>query len=160
LNKLIVVYEHVICPPEQATAYLERYLSRFEHEGAVAVDLRLPSAAFGLADAFSVTKRVEAHLTYAPEGTAGNRLLHVSWHPGGGYPNFSGSLSADADADGDGTVLSLSGRYEPPGGPAGDAFDAALGYRIARATLRDLLERIRDGMEAEFRGAAETALHS
>jgi len=160
MSKLIVVYEHAVCPPEDATAYLERYLHRFAAEGTLVVDLRLPSDAFGLPDAFSVTKRVEAVLTYAPEGTANNRLLHVSWHPGAAYPNFSGSLSADADADGEGTVLALSGRYEPPGGAAGEAFDAVLGYRVARATLRDLLERIRDGMEAESRGAGQAPLHA
>ena len=157
MSTLIVVYEHVVCPPDHATDFLERYMQRFSGQGTLEVDLRLPSAALHLPDAFSVTKRVEAVLSYTRVGTAGNTLLNVSWQPGGAFPNFSGTLSADADADGDGTMLSLVGRYEPPGGVAGEAFDAALGYRVARATLRDLLERIRDGMEAEYAGAAKPA---
>jgi len=152
MSKLIVVSEHAACPPEKGTAYLEQFMSGLANKGALALDLRLPGAALGLSDTFAVTKRVEAKIGYTVEGTAPNRMLTVSWHPVGPYPDFKGTLSADADADGDGTVISLVGRYAPPGGPAGEAFDAMLGYRIARATLRDLLEQIRDGMEAEHHG--------
>ena len=45
----------------------------------------------------------------------------------------------------------LRGNYEPPLGIAGKTFDAAVGGRIARATAREFLERIREFIEAAYR---------
>jgi hypothetical protein len=43
--------------------------------------------------------------------------------------------------------LTLEGEYEPPLGPAGKVFDVALGRSIARATVRRLLDALRDALE-------------
>lgn len=75
----------------------------------------------------------------------------VHWTPKGGgpYPDFDGELTVRADEDYDTCVLELRGDYKPPGGVAGQAFDAMVGSRIASATARELLSSI--GREIQSR---------
>lgn len=66
-------------------------------------------------------------------------------------PAFEGTLVLSAGEDYGETELKLEGRYEPPGGLAGRAFDELVGRRIAHATLAALL----NGVGAELREAHE-----
>jgi hypothetical protein len=63
-------------------------------------------------------------------------------------PAFEGTLSISAGEDYDETALQIDGNYEPPGGPAGRAFDELVGRRIVHATMSALLagvgEELRD----------------
>jgi hypothetical protein len=59
-------------------------------------------------------------------------------------PAFSGTLTLSAGEDYGETQLKLDGRYDPPGGVVGQAFDELLGRRIAHATLSALLNGVGD----------------
>lgn len=48
------------------------------------------------------------------------------------------------------TTIRLHGEYVPPLGRMGSLFDRAIGRRIARATSRDVLERLADGLVARW----------
>jgi hypothetical protein len=76
----------------------------------------------------------------------------VEWTPRGGgpYPDFEGTLTVRADEDYASSVLELQGRYEPPLGAAGAAFDAVLGSRIASATAREFLRRLGQDIEERY----------
>jgi hypothetical protein len=63
-------------------------------------------------------------------------------------PDFHGLLTVRVRAPG--TEVSIHGSYVPPFGIAGQLFDAAIGQRIAHATLRKLLGDICGYLEAEY----------
>jgi hypothetical protein len=46
--------------------------------------------------------------------------------------------------------LAMSARYVPPLGAIGRAIDRALLYRVAEATIKDFLDRVRDGIDREI----------
>jgi hypothetical protein len=152
MTTTIVAYEHVDCPPPEVEAYLERFLSSLaSKDGRLVVALRVPASAFGIPSNLALEKRVTATITYDRDADKLNRIVGFSWKPEGGgpYPSFSGTLVAGAASEGAGSIVSISGSYTPPGGVVGDLFDALIGRKIARATIRELLDRIRDGIEAE-----------
>ncbi len=78
---------------------------------------------------------------------------------GGAFPEFDGSLLVEADEDYDAFWLVIEGAYAPPGGLAGQMFDAVVGNRIAVATTRDLLLAIRDAIEDVFAQEERRKLH-
>ncbi|MGP6157282.1 MAG: hypothetical protein ACLPYS_07205 [Vulcanimicrobiaceae bacterium] len=151
MTTTVVASEHVDCPPEEVEAYLEHFLyGLVASDGTLVLELRAPASALGLPGQLALEKRVVAKLTYDRDADELNRIVSLSWTPEGSgpFPSFSGTVVADAAVDTEGSVVSIAGRYAPPGGMAGDVFDALVGRRIARATIRELLERIRDGIEA------------
>ncbi len=83
--------------------------------------------------------------------------IEICWTAGTRfYPDFHGTLQLRI-ASVDETRLSLEGEYRPPFGPAGARVRRLIGRRIARATMRDLLDRLGDAMErreASFRRRA------
>jgi hypothetical protein len=76
----------------------------------------------------------------------------VRWQPedDGPYPVFKGELTIGGDNDYSTFWLVLEGEYAPPGGVAGEVFDAVIGHRIARASARGLLREIRTEIESDF----------
>ena len=69
----------------------------------------------------------------------------------GPFPLFSGELLVEGEEDYDSFSLRLTGGYTPPLGMLGGGFDAVLGKRLAAATAEDLLRRIREVIEHDFR---------
>jgi hypothetical protein len=63
-------------------------------------------------------------------------------------PDFHGLLTVRVRAPG--TEVSIQGSYVPPFGIAGQLFDSAIGYRIARVTLQKLLDDICVYLEAQY----------
>ena len=55
----------------------------------------------------------------------------------------------------DRTQLAISARYAPPFGALGRAIDRALLFRVAEATLKDLLDGVRDRIVEGSRGDAD-----
>ena len=85
----------------------------------------------------------------------------VQWEAEGGgpYPVFDGELTVGGDEDYNAFWLVLDGAYAPPGGVAGQVFDAVIGRRIAATSARGLLSEIRIEIEALF-AAQESAKRS
>jgi hypothetical protein len=83
--------------------------------------------------------------------------LEIDWYAGTRFfPDFNGALRLRIESV-DTTRLSLEGTYRPPFGRFGSVFDLLIGRRIARATMRDLLRRLGEAMEAReaaFRASA------
>jgi hypothetical protein len=136
----------VRCPVRCAPGYLTAYFDRqADDQGAgVTLMLHLP-----IVDV-TVDREVVATLT-APAGEWPKNRFDFSWGPksSGAYPVFNGHL--DIEDDGPARCrLVLSGSYRPPYGFAGKAFDAALGRRIAVATVRELLDTLRNELEAAY----------
>jgi Rrf2 family protein len=87
-----------------------------------------------------------------PRGTDDDLIIPVSWEatgPSGLFPRFKGELHVSA-LDPDRTELSLSGRYRPPLGRAGQVLDEAVLARVAHATMRSLLRRMARVLEEEL----------
>ena len=93
---------------------------------------------------------VRLERVHRPEDMTPRYAIHWEAESGGPYPDFDGELNVEADEDYNAFWFLLNGSYEPPGGVAGQLFDAAIGHRIARATARGLLSQMRVETEALF----------
>jgi hypothetical protein len=143
----IVERQEFSCPAGAAHVFLERdFELRHGEERRVALHVRVP--VFGM---LYLDKDVD--VVMSPSAAGGDRdayEMDVSWEAAGGpFPRFSGLLRIEPVGDG-ACVLELAGRYEPPGGVAGAAFDALLGNRVAQASLRELVTRIGRSVSAEY----------
>jgi hypothetical protein len=145
---------YVGCPVSRATDRLTGFFRERAGDGAweagkpIRVALRAPIPLPSLRTNVILQHDVIATLRHLPQ-TWGNDCFDVTCEPSGGgvFPHFTGTLSIENNEEYDSFSLVLKGSYDPPLGPAGQAFDAALGHRIAIATARDLLARIRDEIE-------------
>ena len=147
-------------PPSIALRAIERSLSANNNT----IELIVPLRAFGLPTELGLER--EAIVTFS----AGHRnklmlgrryeRLAIEWKPKGGgpYPTFKGRITIRPLSGG--TELELRGRYEPPFGPAGAAFDKVVGGKVASATALALLAQLKGELEREYAGfkeAIETA---
>jgi hypothetical protein len=126
-------------------------------EGTIHLRLHAPLAGADADGRPTIEKTARARVH--AQRVSGRRLIAISWEPEGGgpFPSFDGTLSAEP-VDDEHCRLRIVGRYAPPGGPAGALFDAALGSRIAVATVRDLLGQLRPYVEAERRARIRASL--
>jgi hypothetical protein len=135
----------VKCPLNQAGRHLENF---FEGHLAPGGDhaVVLLQAGERLKHAVDVTL-AKAH-------AAGDMTprFNVRWtpHGGGPYPEFTGELHVDADEDYNACFIRLEGTYDPPGGAAGQVFDAVVGRTIAQSTGDHFVAAIRDFIEHDF----------
>lgn len=118
------------------------------HVAAAAVDGEAMRLRVGPGGPAWLGKTVAVHLGRTER--AGDALrVRIVWEATGAgalFPRFEGSLEL-VDLDPERCELSLSGRYRPPLGRAGQALDDVLLGRIARATVRSLLRRVAHGLE-------------
>lgn len=87
---------------------------------------------------------LEATLGVAAVRAGGRRVIPLTWHAqtaSFAFPEFRGSLEVEPLADGV-TRFSVVGRYEPPLGPIGMAFDATVLHGVAERTGRAVLQRV------------------
>jgi hypothetical protein len=96
----------------------------------VGVDVRLQLTL--MADELSATGEPRTRLDFTWEAA----------QSAGFFPTMEATLSAYPLSPGE-TQLDLHGRYRPPLGTVGTAVDAAVGHRIAEATLLRLLRDLR-----------------
>jgi hypothetical protein len=139
---------YVNCPVNQARRHLDAF---FRERPRLA--LRVPSAIPGLKTGLLMQKEVSATIERARAASDSFEDFSVTWEAigGGPFPRFKGKLAVKGDEDYDSFRLVLEGTYDPPLGNAGEAFDALVGHWIAIATARDLLERVREAVEAAYR---------
>lgn len=137
----------VHCPFDRAGDALKQFLSAHAkgNDGSV-LALRVRLAEVVIEREVEVTLRGQRDI---PAYT----MLDIEWapEPPGPFPTFKGTISVSDEAPG-WCRLDLYGDYTPPGGPAGAAFDAALGNRIARMTATELLERLKSELEKTAAG--------
>jgi hypothetical protein len=153
---LITSSEDVRAPAPFSAAYLNDYLKRLQGPDAlVRLNLHVPLAEIGVSGGVLLDRRVVAGISQAPH-VSGNgaqgRAIAITWEAEGGgpFPTFSGTLAVVLSSVSEESTLVISGSYRPPGGIVGDVFDGAIGSKIARATAKDLLRQLRDGIEAEY----------
>lgn len=142
------------CPYQRARTYLESSLRALATSGQPQlVSLRVPINVGANDSGAGLEKDVIVTFGEGADPLHFDQPWTVTWtpHGGGPYPDFDGTLTVRADEDYTSSVLELRGRYEPPLGAAGAAFDAVLGSRIASATAREFLRRLAGDIEAHYR---------
>ena len=148
---------YVRCPFGKAPSYLNYYLDELARQGGAdgsILRLAAPVAELGLGmpGGAELAHDVIAHFAAVDDDTFGLQQTAVDWEPAGGgpFPKFVGFLTIETDEDFGTCSLLLEGAYEPPLGPIGVVFDAALGHRIATVTARELLKAVRRRLEGEY----------
>lgn len=84
-------------------------------------------------------------------------VVPLRWHATGATGLFP-ALDADLEVAPLGpmrTQLAISARYVPPLGALGRAIDRALLFRVAEATLKDFLDRVREAVLSETSPAVD-----
>lgn len=87
---------------------------------------------------------------HRPEDMTPRYRVHWEAEGGGPFPVYDGELTIGADNDYNAFWLVLGGAYAPPGGAAGQLFDAVFGHRIAVSSARGLLTDMRAEIESLF----------
>jgi len=148
---------YVRCPFGKAPSFLNYYLDELAATGGAGgsvVRLVVPVSDLGLGipGGAELSRDVIAHFVPVDDDTFGIQQTAVDWEPEGGgpFPKFAGFLTIETDEDYGTCSLLLEGEYEPPLGPVGAAFDAAVGHRIATVTARELLKTVRRRLEVEY----------
>jgi hypothetical protein len=123
------------------------------------IPLNVPLKRLGLGTDFGLER--EVNVAFLPvKGHKGERQLHdelhLAWEPasGGPFPTFQGKLKMHPL--GLDTELILTGEYQPPLGVVGEAFDAVIGKHISEATAQELLQALREGLEADYAAVKAT----
>ncbi|TAM87223.1 hypothetical protein EPN42_11755 [bacterium] len=115
--------------------------------------LEVPFEELGLPDVGEFSRRVDVRLGTPQSrpvfGSLNELRIPLSWEVPGhaAFPVFEGFLEVTPLAQ-QRSQLTVAGAYRPPGGPVGAAFDAAIGHRIAEATIRHFLSGLRHAIEA------------
>jgi len=143
----------VHAPLASAARFLERYMAA---HAAPAGNAALVTLRAGELEKGAVVSLVAAR---RPGDMTPRYAIHWESEQPGPYPVFDGELTVAGDEDYNAFWLTLEGVYVPPGGIAGQVFDAMIGRHIAEATARGLLTQIRDAGEGLF-AAEERAKHS
>ena len=101
----------------------------------------------GFGDGHRLDKRVEVTVGEAVRLT-GAVMLPITWRATGVgvvFPSLEGDLEVAALGP-DRTQLAMSARYRPPLGGVGRALDRALLHRVAEATVKDFVLRVRQAI--------------
>ena len=137
-------------PPSVALSGLERYIESQQNVLTLAVPLK----SLGLPSELGLSQAVRVSFSSQRRGLFSTRRgyegMSLEWAPEGGgpFPKFEGNLTLRPNSGQ--TELELKGEYAPPLGEIGAAFDAVVGNKIARATVRMLLENLKAALEEEF----------
>jgi hypothetical protein len=145
----------VKAPSGFALAFLNTYIrDRAGVDGEACLPLRYTLTRLaGLTLERDVAVRVE----YVLQPGDAPATLDITWEPDASlFPSFRGSLHAEGTAKAE-CMLTIDGKYDAPGGVAGQLFDAMLGVRIAEGTIVGLLEQFRDAIEEDYKKRMEFA---
>lgn len=149
----------VECPTFYAMHHAERFFTvhRRNHIPGV-LTLRVDLSSLKLPGSSQV--RHDVRVTHELIGEQGKKKLALSWDPEDQtVPRFTGTLTSSGEEPGK-TTLTLAGSYKPPLGVAGRAFDLVVGRKIASATIRSLLEDIKQFIDSDYQTAKATDLAS
>lgn len=137
---------HFHFPFALASQYLSEGLTPISESGPHEMQLtsRIPATNIRL------SKEVVVECRPLPEAPEPAWKIHWTPEPGGIYPSFEGTLSAQRSEIDDATVLELAGEYIPPLGAAGEAFDHLMGRKLTSQTAHDVLENLAEAMRAQY----------
>lgn len=136
---------HVRCPRDDAYEELRTMLLESSHWGlpqALLLTVKVPWTGIELSK--------EVHVEYTVPAGSSHDIIGVRWTPapGGIYPSFDGELRVLPGNHAYSSVLELVGHYTPPLGILGKGFDAAVGHKVAEATMKYLLDGLASGILA------------
>jgi hypothetical protein len=151
---------YVEAPYTQAQSAFERRLGLPVGGDRGTCVLTLP---FPVGEDREIARVVTATTERLPNAANYTSHYRIAWEPGQTArgiptPGFTGTLTLSSGEDYGETELKLDGRYDPPGGVVGRAFDELLGRRIAHATLSALLSGVGDELRVAHENI-ETAKH-
>ena len=104
-------------------------------------------AEVGFGEAIRVKREVSVELV-PPVRSSSKTVFPLRWQAAD-HPGLFPALDADlevASLGAERTQLAMSARYVPPFGTVGRAIDRALLSRVAEATLKDFLDRVREAV--------------
>lgn len=104
-------------------------------------------AEVGFGDAIRISRKVEIELG-PPMRSTTKTVIPLRWHAtevAGLFPSLDADLEI-APLGPHRTQLAMSARYVPPLGMVGKALDRAILSRVAEATLKDFLDRVREAL--------------
>jgi hypothetical protein len=130
---------------EALTRAPDHWLPGFATDANHRGDRLLADVGFG--DEVRIARQVAIELG-APVQMATKTVFPLRWTAAGVAGLFP-SLEADlevAPLGHDRTQLAMSARYVPPLGAIGRAIDRAVLFRVAEATLKDFLDRVREAV--------------
>jgi hypothetical protein len=135
-------------PAGQIVDSLERFFASLRgKDGSARIRLRV--SADGPTRELSIDREVCVEAR-RPRGEASlDDLMLITWMPEGTavFPTFEGILTVRESGEVGTGSIELAGTYTPPFGPAGQAFDAAIGHRIAERTAREFLKDLKSTIE-------------
>ena len=160
MNREIRSFDYVNHPYAAVRAFLEANASRVfraatqaasSRAESVAAELRVEIAGVKVATAIDVEV---GHMSESDASAARGKTLHipVSWtssaHPGL-FPSMKANLAVYA-LTGTETQLDFRGEYTPPLGVVGSAIDAAVGHRIAEASVHRFIGEVAQFLRANI----------
>jgi hypothetical protein len=104
-------------------------------------------AEVGFGEKVRVARRVTVEIG-SPAHLGTTVVIPLAWtpvHAAGLLPSLEADLEI-APLGAGRTQLAISARYEPPLGLMGRAIDRAILHRVAEATMKDFLDRVRDAL--------------
>jgi len=112
------------------------------------IDLEVPFETLGFPAIGKLVRRAKITLGTSTQRSDGATLVPIHWRDARShnFPEFKGYIEIQPMAKNE-SQLSIIGQYQPPFGPIGAAFDAAVGRRIAEVSVEQLLERLRTQLE-------------
>jgi hypothetical protein len=108
-------------------------------------------AEVGFGEEIRIARRVEIEFS-RPVRMATKTVIPLRWwaeNARGLFPSLDADLEI-AELGHDRTQIAMSARYVPPFGALGRAIDRTVMSRVAEATLKDFLDRVRERMIAEI----------
>jgi hypothetical protein len=123
-----------------------RYLESRRRDGTIVIPLRVSLQDFGLPDDLRIERDVSVRVEKRRDAENINEEIAIGWIPTdeGPFPSFTGRLIVWSEEDLEKSFVQLEGSYEAPLGTAGKAFDAAIGWLIAKRTAQTFLNNLRD----------------
>lgn len=135
-------------PAAEIERLLPKYVDQYRlGESRALMPLAVPLSEFGIPGDLSLARSVSVAVERRRDEQNLNDEFGVQWKAEGSrlFPSFDGRLIVCKETP-TSSYIELDGRYDPPFGDAGDAFDIAVGHTIAQTTARSFLESIRTGL--------------
>lgn len=128
-------------PAETLERLLAHYMDeRRRGDGSILLPLRA-RAREGRRDSLAIEHEVIMRFRRGRDQQNLNETFFVDWVPAGDgpYPTFTGFMNVYSEVDQRFSRVEIDGTYTPPGGILGELFDAAIGKRLARASIVDFI---------------------